>query len=262
MKDLNLLENNQIKIAANGRRYSQPPSQKGLKRSTKTKEKLSLAHLGKVLSDGHKEKISLSLRGKKKSLMHVRRVALANLGKKRSKETKKKLSKRVGPLNSRYGKKLSPDTKKKISEGVLERYKDEEYVKRRLERWVESLKFQRRPTKLELELKKILEILFPEEYEYVGNFALWIGGKNPDFVNVNGKKKIIEAFGSYWHRERPGNLWEFLMDERVAHFKSYGFDTLVVWDKELKDKEKLIFKLQQFQGGQNGIQQHRRKTIF
>ena len=32
------------------------------------------------------------------------------------------------------------------------------------------------------------------------------------------------------------------------HFKSFGYDTLVIWESELKDMDKLIIKLQEFVG--------------
>lgn len=86
-----------------------------------------------------------------------------------------------------------------------------------------------KPNKPETFLIKLLNINFPKEYKYVGGFKFFLGGKNPDFMNVNSKKKLIELFGDYWHKdEDPRN--------RIKHFKKYGFDTLVIWEKELKEK--------------------------
>lgn len=58
-------------------------------------------------------------------------------------------------------------------------------------------------------------------------------------MNVNGQKKLIELYGNYWHKnENPNN--------RIKHFKKYGFDTLVIWEKELKDINRLNKKLEVF----------------
>ena len=56
-----------------------------------------------------------------------------------------------------------------------------------------------KPNYKELELNRLLDTLFPGEYRYVGNGELILGGKNPDFMNVNGQKKLIELFGEQWH---------------------------------------------------------------
>jgi G:T-mismatch repair DNA endonuclease (very short patch repair protein) len=85
----------------------------------------------------------------------------------------------------------------------------------------------------------LLNELFPKEYKYVGNFKFWLGGKNPDIMNVNGQKKLIEVFGDYWHRgENPQN--------RIRHFKKYGFDTLVIWEKDIKNDDNLMKTLNKF----------------
>lgn len=69
--------------------------------------------------------------------------------------------------------------------------------------------------------------LFPNEYRFVGDGSFWIGGKNPDFINVNGQKKIIEMFGDYWHsREVTGTSKRSHLQERIKHFAKYGFKDL------------------------------------
>lgn len=99
--------------------------------------------------------------------------------------------------------------------------------------------------KAEQRLLDLLSVLFPGEYKWVGGFDVMIGGYYPDFINVNGQKKIIELFGDYWHR----NLQ--LRDEnRLTQYGNYGYKTLVVWERELKNKNLLCSKLINFnQGG-------------
>ena len=58
-------------------------------------------------------------------------------------------------------------------------------------------------------------------------------------MNINGRKSLIELYGDYWHKnDNP--------QDRIDHFKQFGFDTLVIWEKELKDQEMLVNKLQNF----------------
>ena len=76
-------------------------------------------------------------------------------------------------------------------------------------------------------------------YKYVGDGQFILGGKCPDFLNVNGKKQVIELFGTYWHD---------ILDiaRRTEHFRQYGFDTLVIWEDELKDRQKVTAKIKRF----------------
>lgn len=103
----------------------------------------------------------------------------------------------------------------------------------------QALAHKLKPNKSENFLITLLNKNFPKEYKYVGNFQFWVNGKNPDFMNINGQKKLIELFGNYWHRnEEPRN--------RIRHFKKYGFNTLIIWERELKDINKLEKRLLQF----------------
>jgi hypothetical protein len=66
-----------------------------------------------------------------------------------------------------------------------------------------------------------------------------VAGKCPDFVNVNGQKKIIELFGDYWHRgQNP--------QDRIDVFKPFGYETLVIWQRELEDLKSLRHKIFDF----------------
>jgi len=78
---------------------------------------------------------------------------------------------------------------------------------------------------------------FPNEWKYNGDGSqkVIIGRKIPDFVNVDGKKGVIEIFGTYWHDELE-------VGEKIEHYNRFGYNCLVLWDyecylwKELKDK--------------------------
>ena len=79
-------------------------------------------------------------------------------------------------------------------------------------------------------------------YRYTGNAQFILNGKAPDFVHSEGKLKIIELFGERWHRpEEEG--------ERVEEFARSGYQVLVIWQKELRvrDRKYLYRKLKEFE---------------
>lgn len=102
-----------------------------------------------------------------------------------------------------------------------------------------------RPTKGE----QVLIDLFDRHnlpYKYVGDGALIIYGLNPDFINYNGQKKIIEFFGHYWHQDREDTPYERTEVGRKEVFSRLGYETLIIWDYELQDKTKVLQKLRAF----------------
>ena len=72
-----------------------------------------------------------------------------------------------------------------------------------------------------------------------------IDGKVPDFVNVNGQKKLIELFGDYWHSAKMVSQKRIQTEsERIGYFKQFGWSALVIWEHELEDltavREKIL----------------------
>lgn len=88
--------------------------------------------------------------------------------------------------------------------------------------------------------EKILIKLLGLDYKYVGNGKFWIERYNPDFINCNGQKKIVEHFGTYWHNSYKMKIRD---KNRLKTYKKYGYKTLIIWEKELKDLEKLSNKI-------------------
>jgi G:T-mismatch repair DNA endonuclease (very short patch repair protein) len=90
---------------------------------------------------------------------------------------------------------------------------------------------QATPNKKESLLYSVLQNILPKEYQLnVKADIMILGGKIPDFVNVNGQKKVIELYGDYWHRgQNP--------QDKINFYKQFGWDCLVVWERELKDLE-------------------------
>lgn len=121
----------------------------------------------------------------------------------------------------------SKEARKKISEKAKERCKDPKYLKKILT-YVGQNKQE-----------KFMENLLHElgyNFKFVGDGKISIGGKCPDFILGN---KIIEYFGSYWHDTCDE-------DERINFFKDMGYNTLVIWDYELKNLSKLESKIRRF----------------
>lgn len=104
-----------------------------------------------------------------------------------------------------------------------------------------------RPNKPETRLGLLLEIACPGEYGYTGNGSLVIGCLNPDFANQS-KKKVVEAFGDYWHSPETVQCNGLKMEPgRIDEYSYLGWDCLVIWEHELKYSEEwLIRKIQSF----------------
>lgn len=83
----------------------------------------------------------------------------------------------------------------------------------------------------------------PKEYKFTGDGGIILGGFNPDFINCNGQKKIIELYGDYWHNKK-----ELISRDkrRLKTYKKYGYKLLIIWEHELKDPEKVISKIMEF----------------
>jgi hypothetical protein len=130
--------------------------------------------------------------------------------------------------------KKSSDSSKKYLQSLTQ----EKYEKR-----IKTMALARhiRPNKPEQFVNNLLQEMFPNNYKYVGDFSFVIGGKNPDFMNCNGQKKLIEFFGVHWHPAEDEEI-------RINHFKQYGFDTLIIWEKELNkhNLDNLKIKLTEF----------------
>lgn len=105
-------------------------------------------------------------------------------------------------------------------------------------------------SKAEDKLESILDEICPGEFKYNGTGDLGaIGYRLPDFVNVNGKKKVIELFGCYWHSCPICGFDKIKKknDKRIHQdYAKLGYDCLVIWEHELKDKSLLTDKIKTF----------------
>jgi hypothetical protein len=106
--------------------------------------------------------------------------------------------------------------------------------------------------KQEILMLELLNEIFPNQYRFVGDGTARFEHYSPDFINVNGKKKIIEFNGCFWHKCRDcfpelTKIKEYRRDgDRERVFMKFGYDVLYVWAHELKNIEILKNKLKEF----------------
>jgi very-short-patch-repair endonuclease/Ni/Co efflux regulator RcnB len=113
-----------------------------------------------------------------------------------------------------------------------------EMIKNNPELLKKSLTF-RRPNKTEEKLTSLFQKHFPNEFKFVGDGSFIIEGLNPDWINCNGKKLIIELFGERWHEPNEES-------SRKEIFSKYGFKTIVIWWKETRNEKLVIEKVRNF----------------
>jgi len=120
-----------------------------------------------------------------------------------------------------------------------------------MKKYWESLR--RKPNVEELHVDEVIQEHFPQEFEYNGGYELGIAieRKVPDWVHINGDKRLIEYNGCFFHScEKCG--YEMMRNGRTAEsirqrdkrklevFSKHGFQTLVIWghdaDEEIIDK--------------------------
>jgi hypothetical protein len=171
----------------------------------------------------------------------VERISESLTGIVRSEETLRRMS------EAQTGRMHNEESKKQMSESHKQSYKNDPTLAGRIGRSVaESFKYRPKqdsfwgikPTSIEFYLGCFLDDFQPYEWKYTGDGKFWVGRKNPDFTNANGRKQVIEVLGCYWH--------DFGDDkELVSYYRTLGWDCLVFWDYEL-DPYIVLGKLTQF----------------
>ncbi len=203
--------------------------------SEETREKMSVSHKGIPLPEKTCKNIGLSskrtwaMKTEEERGRWRKAISEGEKGKFVSEKTRLNISK------AKKGKRPSPRTEF-TSEILKMRYQDPAYIEKMKKAW--NLK----PNKAEIFLMDLLNRLYPGEWRYTGDFSMTINGKCPDFVNSNGKKLIIEYFGDHWHQGHDPK-------EREAAFSPFGYKTLIIWGREMKDLGKVISRIQEFVRG-------------
>ena len=234
---------------------------KGFHHTEESKRKMSKSHRGHipwnkgrtgVFSKETLQKISEANKGQipwnkgktgifsEEALRKIGKASKGNrhgLGYCHTKETRRKMSKARKGNQRALGCRHTEEMNKKKSKITRCRWQDPEYVRRL------QIAMHTKPNRAERKLDAVLQEVCPGEFALnVRAEIMVLGGKIPDFVNVNHKKQLIEFWGDYWHREQNPQ-------ERIDYFKQFGdWDTLIIWEHELKDETKLRQKLLAFAG--------------
>lgn len=262
VKEQKLCECGCGEMASPGKRFL--PGHHHRCRTEETRRRFSEVRKGKKITEEHKEKLIASARtrfgdkhpmyGKHHTDETKRRISEIHTGRVRSEESKQNMSEalrlawqdqenrekwlacKTGENHPMYGKHHSEETIQKMKESRnTQEYKDMmSEIKK--EHWKDP-KFsdavckgmELKPNKSEIMLWDLLNNLYPNEWKFVGDFSFMVNGKNPDFLNVNGKKLLIELFGDYWHRDDDP-------ENRKDIFREFGYETLVIWESDLKKR--------------------------
>jgi very-short-patch-repair endonuclease len=123
-----------------------------------------------------------------------------------------------------------------------------EYLARRHEIGRDTiLKKRPKPNNSEKLLKNLLHKNFPGEFRLNVKGKVSIDGKIPDFVNINGRKALVELFGVHWHTTIKDRTRLEAVRERRKAFSRWGFKTFIVWEDELKrHSENVVKRLKDF----------------
>lgn len=130
-----------------------------------------------------------------------------------------------------------------VKQAMLKMWKTRPDLKENL---AKRLTIQAVPNKAEMKLASILQRFFPGEFQMNVKDGKVIGGKVPDFIRTDKKRILVEMFGTYWHSQKiTGRTPEQEELFRVTEFKKHGFQTAIVWEKDLKNEEMVRDKVLQ-----------------
>ncbi|MFA5300154.1 MAG: NUMOD3 domain-containing DNA-binding protein [Lutibacter sp.] len=213
------------------------PWNKGMKMLDEYIQKNRQGHIGLVQTDETKLKRSNALKGKKKPNRkpfdedYKKWMSEQRKGKKKSEEWKQKM--RV--LWS------IPENKQKLIDVGKKHWEDPEYCDMILKSIYLGMKVH--PNKPETIIGNLLDEMYPDEWEFVGDFKIKYERKCPDFKHKV-KNLVIEHFGIYPH----GDLIEDKLDEkyvnteqgRIEFFAKHNLKTLIIWDVELYNQLEIV----------------------
>ena len=219
-----------------GRKQSQDEIEKR-KRSI-AKRKTEQGYTEAELNKG--KKISQSKQGYHWTEEQKKILSEAHIGTKVKLTPEGRERKRQSLLGNRYQQNrtapCSEECKQKIGKAnainMRKKWQEESYSSRQMKAIHNS------PNKQEQKLTVLIDTNHLP-FKYVGDGQFILGGKCPDFLNTDGKKQLIELFGTYWHG---------ILDvgNRVEYFRQYGFSTLVIWEDELENESKVLKKIKRF----------------
>lgn len=233
----------------------------GRRHSAETKAKMSASAKGRIISLEQRAKISASLKGSKHPMYgkvgYWKGKVGPMKGKHHSQETIAKISDaKKGKIGPWKGKMLSVDhraklsiarrkrhasTKSRIKNGITHKRINAENPSWREARMSKVLASGRRhPNNLEKQLTTFISA-HELPYKYTGNGSSWINHQNPDFINVNGQKVVIELNGCYWHGCKVCGFGDTTSEvDRLRKYAEFGFKTIEIWEHDMTDEQTLL----------------------
>jgi G:T-mismatch repair DNA endonuclease (very short patch repair protein) len=256
-----MAQNNMGKSPSLETRQKIAMANRGYRHSEEARYKMHVAHMGKTSPN----------KGKQFHLEHCKHLGdarrkyfenpenrqhfrehMLSLGLHMSEDTRRKLSASMKKLRQTVPAKGAAVKGSKRSEhcrdAIKKLWQNADYKKMALIRMAKACAM-RRPNKQEMRLSYILRHICPYEYRYNGDarHGMIFGGRIPDFVNVNGKKKVIELFGDWWHGERrTGRTKEQEELRCIKHYADFGYSCLIVWQSEFANNSLLKTKIEGF----------------
>lgn len=209
-------------------------SNRGKKRSEEARRNISIGHLGQP---GWNTGLKGCYSQQRINQMRLRMLgSQIHKGYKHSIEVREAHSRRMKALwadkNSPFNREVFSKRMKALWANKDSVYNAEGFLQRRAQaqRWS--------PNKRE---SKLIELIERNNlpFRYVGDGSLWIERRNPDFINTDGKKQLVELFGDYWHADDDSQ-------SRIEIYAKYGFETLIIWEHELKEPHKVLVKIKEF----------------
>lgn len=222
-------------------------------------EKGNKIRLGKQHSEETKKKISEKIKEwYYKNPEKSRMCYMFTRGIPRSNDVKMKISlSKKGKHNPsatkfKRGHTVPEEWKESYRKKLYERLKNDEYRIKLNKKRLTACGFK--PNKKELFLESLIQSNFPNNWKYVGNGEVVLGAGCPDWINVNGQKKVILHHGLYWHlwrlqklRNNPNLSKQDVEREDIENYKKYGFDSLIIWEDELNNPKQIVEKIHKFQ---------------
>jgi len=221
------------------------------------------------ISEEHKRKLSKSHKNKKASEETKKKMRLSQHKRyKRSPEVIEKLRKNmIGKNNPNYGgvseshrlnisksarkRMKSRLERKKVSDGVKRYFEENPEMKleasNRFKKMWQNPEFRekhlkkilkgllKRPTSLEQKFIKLIK-KYNLPYKYTGDGEFILGGKCPDFINVNGLKVCIEIRPKHMCKIWNKMSAKEYKRQQIDHYKKYGWKYLVIWQDQLINK--------------------------
>jgi len=136
------------------------------------------------------------------------------------------------------GKKCTPEHIEKVRQASLRQWRNPETRYRIMK----SLLTLYSPNRSELKVLDILNKELGNEWKFVGDGEVIIGGFCPDYINTNGKKLIVEFMGEFFHKPEDEPY-------KKVKYAELGYDTFVIWGKDLhsqKKKENMVQRMKQW----------------